>query len=140
MKRLRKAVERYVEAELYDYPYLTKAIEELRADIAEAGTVTIQTVLGTPIQQGRRADPTQAKGIELATNRRLARMHQTVQAIEAVLGRLRPEVRRLIEMKYFEREYTDQAIARRIPTSTATFYRWQIQVVRDIAIELGLAT
>ena len=138
MKRLREAVARYVEAELYDYPYLRKAIEELRADISEAGATG--EVLGVRITSSGHADPASRKGIELATNRRLARMHQTVQAIEAVLERLRPEVRRLIEMKYFEREYTDKAIARRIPISPATFYRWQNEVVRDIAVELGLVT
>ena len=138
MSRLKKAIQLYVEAELYDYPYTKQQIDELRADIAESGVTLEQALLGAKIQANRHSDPTQNKGIELATNRRLTRMIQTVQAIEAVLPRLRSDLRKMVQMRYFEREYTDQAIAYRLHINERTLRRWRRDVAWMIAVELGL--
>lgn len=135
---MKRAVFRYVEAELYDYPFTVKEIARLRADIALEGQGLEAALLQEHVTGGRQPDPTREKAIRLLTNRRLRRMEETVAAIQRVYDRLPPEKQRLVDLKYWQR-YGNLAVATRLHISRATFYRWRAEVVTAVAVELGLA-
>ncbi|NPV72130.1 MAG: transcriptional regulator [Firmicutes bacterium] len=135
---MNRAVFRYVEAELYDYPWTKQEIARLRVDIALEGSGVEAALLAQHVSGGQQADPTLAKTIRLLTNRRLKRMEETVAAIERVYDRLPPEKQRLVDLKYWQR-YSNLAVATRLHISRATFYRWRAEVVTAVAVELGLA-
>lgn len=140
---MKKAVFRYVEAELYDYPYTKRDIESIREDIIESGRtlegfLTEALRLGTIPCGGTPSDPTAHKAIRLLTNRRLKRMEETVAAIERVLARLPAEKKRLVELKYWDGRYTDKGIIQQLNISERTYYRWRREIVLAVAIEMGL--
>lgn len=130
--QLKKHIFRYVEAELYAYPWMQKEIELLRADIIEA---TPERAAAVRQSQG---DPTLAKTIRLLTSKRLKRLTESYEAITRVLASLSPEQQKLVEMKYFKREYTDCGIWQRLHISRRTFYNWREKILRAIAEEMGL--
>ncbi|HHY95479.1 MAG TPA: transcriptional regulator [Firmicutes bacterium] len=134
---MKRAVFRYVEAELYDYPWTVKEIARLRADILQEGPRLEAALLGEHVSGGQQSDPTQAKVMRLVTNRRLRRMEETVAAIERVFERLPRGKQDLVELKYWQR-YDNLAVAERLHVSLPTFYRWRMEVIRGMAIELGL--
>lgn len=134
---MKRAVFRYVEAELYDYPWTKQEIARLRTDIALEGPALEAALLGHRVTGGQLPDPTVAKTIRLLTNRRLQRMEETVAAIERVLDRLPPEMQRLVQLKYWER-WGPWRITEELHISERTYYRWRAAVVRAVAVELGL--
>lgn len=133
---MKRAVFRYVEAELYDYPFIKRELEDLRAAIIEEGPDPGKVVVGR--EKTRFTDPTYTKAQRLLTNRRLSRMEDTVRAIEEVLGRLSAEKRRLVELKYFQGRLSNLGVADALNVSLRTFYYWRGQIVRTVAVEMGL--
>lgn len=133
---MKRAVFRYVEAELYDYPFTKRELESLRLDIIEEGPDPGRIVVGD--QKRRVTDPTYSKTARLLTNRRLKRMEETVRAIERVLERLPADKRRLVELKYFRCRLSNPGVAHALNVSLRTFYRWREEVVAAVAVELGL--
>jgi len=133
--KIKSAVFKYIEAELYDYPQTKQAIEELKEDIIEEAPV-LDDVGGNT---HRVSNPTLSKTMRLVTNRRLARMEQTVAAIDRVLNSLDPDRRRLVELKYFEKRLANAGVAMELNISDATFYRWRNEIILLVAVELGLA-
>lgn len=117
---MKRAVFRYVEAELYDYPFIKRELEDLRAAIIEEGPDPGKVVVGR--EKTRFTDPTYTKAQRLLTNRRLSRMEDTVRAIEEVLGRLSAEKRRLVELKYFQGRLSNLGVADALNVNLRTFY------------------
>jgi RinA family phage transcriptional activator len=136
---LRRATFRYVEAELYDYPYTRQNIDSLREDIIDAGVRLEAATLQARVQSNRVYDPTESKGVRLVTNKRLTRMQETVEAIDRVWARLDEDKRRLVELKYWDGRYTDKGIAEQLHASMRTYYRWRQGIVYAVAVEMGLA-
>lgn len=134
---MRREVFRYVEAELFDYPWTLKEIARLRADIALEGVALEEALLGARVSGGRLPDPTREKAIRLITNRRLKRMEETVEAIERVLSRLPAEMRELVRLRYWER-WGRVRVCEELHISERTYYRWRAAVVRAVAVEMGL--
>ena len=133
---MRRAVFRYIEAELYDYPLLKREICALREDIIDSEDRP--SVYGKR-PDNRPGDPTGHKGLRLLTNRRLKRMEETVRAISSVVDRLPPEKKRLIELKYWDGRYTDTGVIGQLHISRRTYFYWRRQIVEAIAVEMGLA-
>lgn len=131
-KKYEKQVLRFVEAELYAYPWMKAEIEALRADIIEA-TPERSVAVGQNL-----GDPTLAKTIRLITSKRLKRLTESYEAITRVLSTLSPEQKKFVEMKYWRREYTDYGIWQRLHISRRTFYNWREKILRAIAEEMGL--
>ncbi len=130
-----KEVLRYVENELYTYPWRKQDIERLRADImGESPERTERMAVGSE----NIGDPTLSKTVRLLTSRRLIRMTENYEAITRVYERLDKDKKRLVEMRYWQREYTDYGIYQRLHISRRTYYRWREQILWAIAVELGL--
>lgn len=130
-----KEVLRYVENELYAYPWRKQDIERLRADImGESPARTERMAVGSE----NIGDPTLSKTVRLLTSKRLIRMTENYEAITRVYERLDKDKKRLVEMRYWQREYTDYGIYQRLHISRRTYYRWREQILWAIAVELGL--
>ena len=133
---MKRAVFRYVEAELYDYPFTVKEIARLRADIVLGG-MALENALLQQHAGGQQPDPTREKAIRLITNRRLRRMEETVAAIERVFDGLPPGMQRLVQLRYWERWGMGHIMAE-LHISERTYYRWRAAVVKAVAVEMGL--
>jgi len=121
-----------VEAELYAYPWRKQEIERLRNDILNA----------TPERAAARSEevgnPTLLRAMRLLTSKRLERLTNNFEAITKVHQSLDDLRKRLIEMKYWQREYTDYGIYQRLHVSRRTYFYWRDQILRAIAAEMGL--
>lgn len=131
-KRYERQILRYVETELYSYPWIK----------AEIGVLKLNIIDAVPEKAVARSegvgDPTLAKTIKLLTSKRLKRLSETYEAVGRVLSVLSPEQLRFVEMKYWQREYTDYGIWQRLNISKRTLYRWRDQILTAIAAEMGL--
>ena len=131
--KLRKSTFQYIENEIYDHNDTRQALFDLEQDI----------ILSTPPHQEIRTkdpkDPTGLTASMLATNIIRKRMHETVYAIDVALIEILPEVRDVLEDKYWTRSYlswVDVAMAHNLDKSTV--YRWRTDFVLDVARRLGL--
>ena len=135
-KRYEREVLRFVENELYAYPWMEQELQELRADIIEAGygttTVPVNNKRITP------GDPTLEKTIKLITSKRLKRLTESYEAISRVLARLDDDQRKFVQLKYWDRKLTDYGICQRLYISRRTLYNWRHRILRSIAEEMGL--
>lgn len=131
--RYERDVFRYVEAELYAYPWRKQEIERLRADIIDATPERLAAVGAEGV-----GDPTLSRVMRLLTSKRLERLVEHYEAITRVYERLEPEKKRLVEMRYWQRELTDLGIYRRLHVSRRTYFYWRGQILLAIAREMGL--
>ena len=134
--RIEKSNFKSIESELYCYHESKKYLEELREEIIEGSA--IQEV-GIAVQSGTIGNVTMNKAIKLTSSREILEVERRLRAIEKVLSLLeRDEKRlRLVEMKYFERRYTDIGIALELDISERTFYNWRKEIIKLIAEQLG---
>lgn len=135
---MKRAVFRYIEAELYDYHQTKKTLEELKLDIIEEGPQPDLLVVNGE-KNSRISNPTLNKTTRLLTNKRITKMTETIRAIERVCDRLPEEKQELVRYKYWDGRWSNQGVADKLNVSLATYYRWRRDVVFGVAIELGLA-
>ena len=126
-------VYKYLEAEIRDYHRSKIEIEQIRRDVAESNHKETNKG-GKALSVG---NPTERKGLKLATDQRLERLVRMVSAITTVFDSLSPERQELVKMKYWGRLYTDEGIWENIGIDRATFYRWKRDFVFRVAIKLG---
>ena len=135
-KRYEREVLRFVENELYAYPWMEQQLQELSANIIEAGYgTTIVPVHNKRITPG---DPTLEKTIKLITSKRLKRLTESYEAISRVLATLDDDQRKFVQLKYWDRKLTDYGICQRLYISRRTLYNWRHRILRSIAEEMGL--
>lgn len=126
---------RLIESELYFYKDTKKALQEMESAIIESSGHS-----ETGIRSGI-SNPTGQKAEKLLTSLEYLETKRRVEAIEyaiGVFGRCHePAKLRLIEMKYFERKYTDDGIISELNIHRGTFYKWKREFVELIANKLG---
>lgn len=134
--RIKKSNFKMIESELYCYNESKKYLDELREEILE-GSATQD--LGVLVQNGVIGNPTANKAIKLTNSREILEVERRLRAIEKVLKLLENDERklRLVQMKYFERRYTDIGIALELDISERTFYNWRREIIRLIGEQLG---
>jgi RinA family phage transcriptional activator len=123
-----------IEAELYGYFDTKRELELMEEEILEGSP--FQEVA---VQAGTTGDSTASKAIKLASSKELLEVRRRVNAIEkALLVLQQNETKlRLLQMKYFERKYTDQGIMMELHISNNTFYRWRREIVKLVGSYLG---
>lgn len=131
--KIEKANFRMIEAELYGYHESKKELELMEEEILESTPdkeVAVQNGLG---------DSTAVKAIKLASSRDLLEVRRRINAIEKTLFVLQQNETklRLLQMKYFERRYTDQGIMAELHIGHNTFYRWRREIVALVGSYLG---
>lgn len=131
-RQYERQVLRYVEAELYAYPWRKQDIERVRADIL-ASTPERAVTFSEQV-----SNPTLLKAMQLLTSRRLERLVQNYDAITKVYESLDKTRKHLIEMRYWQREYTDYGIYKKLFISRRTYFYWREQALRLMAVEMGL--
>jgi len=133
---MKREIKAYIEAELRDYHDTLKAIQEDRATLLNS-TPAPDNIGGTSYDIG---NPTQAKALQLMTNRRIKRMDDTCRAIAKVIDALPEDKYKLVMLRYWTRPQTltDEGIAREIGIDRSTLYRWADGIIKLIGIEFGL--
>lgn len=126
---------RLIESELYFFNDTKKRLKELEEEILESSGSS-----ETGIRAGI-SDPTARKAERLLSSVELMEIKKRVQAIEYALDVFEncqePAKLRLIEMKYFERRYTDDGIMGELNVSRTSFYRWKREFIELVANKLG---
>jgi RinA family phage transcriptional activator len=123
-----------IEAELYGYQDTKKDLELIEEDIIESSP--FQEV---SVQSGTSGDSTANKAIKLSSSKELLEVRRRVNAIERALEILQKDQikLRLLQMKYFERKYTDSGIMNELHIGNNTFYRWRREIVKLVGSILG---
>lgn len=112
----------YVEAILYDYPFLKARLKEI--PIPHAGVLIA----------GRVNDVTSPQECFVC---REAETMRLVSAVDRALRAMQPIERRLVRLKYFER-WPNYEVAKRLHISESTFYEWRREIVRNVGLALGV--
>lgn len=131
--RIEKANFRAIEAELYGYSDTKQELEHLEDEILEGSAfqeVAVQTGNG---------DLTANKAIKLASSKELLEIRRRINAIDKALSILQQDTLklRLLQMKYFERRYSDIGIMNELHISDRTFYRWRKEIIQLVGSYLG---
>lgn len=136
-QRTKRANAKMIEAHLYEYKDMTKAIKDMEDDIINStgpqsvGSHTAGTV----------SDITSSRAGMLAENHRLLQYRKMKKAIDCTLAALQsdpePQKLQMVTMKYIDRRYTDFGIIKELPISRRTFYRWRRQTIEMIAYYYG---
>lgn len=136
---LNKDYYRYIERELYNYRNSSKELKEIQDDIINASP----SPSGERVQSSTLSDETATKAIRLTSNARLGQLERTIKGIETGIRVLKNDEEqnklKLLQMKYFDCEYTDKRIAMELNISDKTYYRWKNQIIHLMAIFIGLA-
>lgn len=136
-EKLKLALFRYIEAELRDYPENRQRLKDMRSDMILKSPAPDE---GSQISSRNSVSkPTESTALQLITNKRLAALARTVTAIEKTVDMLDGDRRRLVELRYFEKYLTPAGVAKELHISERTFYNWRDEVIKLIAVELGLA-
>ena len=131
---------------------IRKSVYLKSKDMSFGGGFNTSVVIGSETRNT--SDPTASKAaaIEAYRNTMYAateyrEMIRRLKAIETVLNRLDKSPipddnlrARMIRVKYFEQEKTDEQISLEFNISRATLFRWQSGVVYEIGKELGFIT
>ena len=134
--RIEKSNFKMIESELYCYKESKKYLDELREEIIEGSAAQ---EAGVAVQSGTTSNVTMNKAIKLASSIEMLEVERRLRAIEKVLGLLEKDDKklRLVQMKYFERRYTDIGIALELSISERTFYNWRKYIIQLIGQQLG---
>lgn len=137
--KIRKDYYKFIESELYNYKHMVEELNELQDDIIYSSPA----VSGERVQSSSLSDETASKAVRLISSARLKRLDETVRAIDVGIKILKtcpePGKYKLLEMKYFDCQYTDIRIAKELNISRETYFRWKRQIISLMAMHLGLA-
>lgn len=135
---LNKAYYSFVEHELYNYKNNLKEVREIEDEIINSSP----SPSGERVQSSTLSDETATKAIKLTTTARLVTMRRNINGIQTGIRILEADSeerkRELLEMKYFDSQYTDARIAQELCISIETYYRWKRQIVTLMAMYMGL--
>ena len=132
---MNKFIERHIEQELYDYHKNKLELEQIKNDICEESPAFEEGMpRGTDC-----GNPTESKGLRIATSRDILWLERRIRAIEKVLSIFKNDktMLDLIENKYFKRELTDIGVAKKLNIGTTTYYRKRRRLLEELKIYLG---
>jgi len=132
--RIEKANFKLIESELYCYNETKKELEQLEEEILEGSA--FQEVC---VQSGTTGDTTANKAVKLISSKAIIECERRIRAINKTLLILQQDETkmRMLQMKYFERKYTDVGIMNELHISNNTFYRWRREIVKLVGEYLG---
>ena len=126
---------RLIESELYFFKDTKKSLADMESAIVESSGHS-----ETGIRAGV-SNPTAQKAERLLTSLEYLETKRRVEAIEYAVEVFKschePAKIRLIEMRYFERRYTDEGIIGELKVSRPSFFRWKREFIELIANKLG---
>lgn len=134
--KLKPAVFKHIESELYDYPGTKREIQRLREQIIYGSTIPDENIGGGRASEPGR--PTERIATRLATNKRLESLEEIRDAIYQVYCSASPEHKDLIRLRYWERtDLSWYGIADRLCVSRRQALRWRNAIVERIAEVIG---
>lgn len=131
-----KAIENFIEAELYAYHDNLKEVALRKEEILEGSPDPPD---GMP-RGSETSNPTESKAIRLMTSRAVLCVEKRLESIKKVLNIYEsdPVMKKFINLYYFKRELTPIGIMKELHISRRTFYRRRRELLERIAVELGL--
>lgn len=140
LDKLPHRVFKRVEAILYNYPVnklVANDYQEHRQDVLQRGRQMPENT--GRMEEGNVEDPTGDDGLKLhALSKRHERVAREVAAIESLYAILPPEEQRLVKLKYWGDNRTNQQVAQELSMSETRFYKVRERVVRKFAVRMGL--
>ncbi len=135
--KLSKEVRAYIAEELRNYYRIKKELDSAERDII---LTSPQRDINSHVKSTRTSKPVESAVIKIHLDKRIKHMRRIISAIEFVIDDLPKEKKKFVELKYWKRgkRITDIGIARQIPCDKSTLYRWNNEIVSDIAKELGM--
>jgi len=132
--RIEKSNFKLIESELYCYNETKKELEQLEEEILEGST--FQEVC---VQSGTTGDTTANKAVKLISSKAIMECERRIKAIDKTLFILQQNETklRMLQMKYFERRYTDTGIMNELHIGNNAFYRWRREIVKLVGEYLG---
>ncbi len=131
-QKLPRHVYKFIEAELYDYKINKKTLGALKNDVYMA------TFFGDGTgRSSSRGSPSEAKVMQLMTDRQIQRLEFSVKAVEDVLDTLTEEEKKLVRLGYFERLYTNKGLAIEMGMSYSSLYETKKSIIRQFSIRFG---
>lgn len=144
---------RAIEAELYNIIQTKREHEIRKKEILYGSPIPREQELGTKVQENRLGDVTTHKVMRLLA-KIMQEEERRIKAIEYILRLYGLQLkegtakqipdwqgdeakRKLVQLKYFDRRYTDRGIMEEIACSPRAFYKWRREFVQLIADELG---
>lgn len=112
----------YVEAVLYDYPFLQARLKNY------------------PVPHADILVPGRIKDFSSPQEKFACQEAETIRKVAAVNDALRamqPAERKLVKLKYFAR-WPNRMVARKLHVCESTFYEWRRNVVKKVGLALGL--
>jgi len=132
--RIEKSNFKLIESELYCYNETKKELEQLEEEILEGSTY--QEVC---VQSSTLGDTTANKAVKLISSKAIMECERRIKAIDKALFILQQDETklRLLQMKYFERRFSDIGIQQELHISRETFYRWRKEIIKLVGEYLG---
>jgi len=142
--KIDRHVFRYVEGELYKYPFHKKIVEtwdkELADKIASLALPAIDYKEEKRTPKGNFSDTTGAAALKLMLMSREAEYARlSCKAIEMIMETLKEDEKRFVEEKYFKNELTNYALAAKFNVSIREFYNMRNRIVARFAEGMGIA-
>ncbi|MGM0807549.1 MAG: transcriptional regulator [Bacillota bacterium] len=133
--KLRKATFKHIEAELYAYKDTLKEIEKLRQEIMYGYREQDES----GIRSSAIGRPTEQIATRLVTDKRLRNLEEIVYAIESVLGMLDETQRKLVNLKYLNKNNSLNwlGIAEECNIHEQTAYKYRRMIIYAIAEKVG---
>ncbi|MDW5300743.1 MAG: hypothetical protein SA378_11515 [Sedimentibacter sp.] len=134
MNKIEHSNFKLIEAELYGYNDTKKELELMEEEILEGSA--FQEVC---VQSGTTGDTTANKAIKMISSKAILECERRIKAIEKTLVILQQDETklRMLQMKYFERKFTDTGIMNELHIGNNTFYRWRREIVKLVGSYLG---
>ena len=132
--RIEKSNFKLIESELYCYLETKKELEQLEEEILEGSA--FQEVC---VQSSALGDTTANKAVKLISSKAIMECERRIKAIDKTLFILQQDETklRLLQMKYFERRFSDIGIQQELHISRETFYRWRKEIIKLVGQYLG---
>ena len=125
-------VKNFVKWQLEHYPASRRELKELRECLLEIRAADPGLLGG-----GETGRPTEGAAVKLGTDRYIAELERSVNAVAYVVDRLEPTDRALIELVYWRSSHTVEGAAQHLNFSKSAAYRHINGVLTAIAKEMG---
>lgn len=134
-----RAVYKYVEHLLFQYPEAKKELNRLREEILFSRKRDDENIGGG--RSNLPGDPVGRAVVELYNHRKVREIEENVNLVEEIVNQLPEEKRKMVTLYYWSRprRFTWSGIAMEIGREESTLRRWRREIVSMIAIRKGLA-
>lgn len=131
---------KYIESEIYSHSENKKEIDRLRLAILNPTKSSDENIIYGPLEKGLPVRTTEVMATRLLTNKMLRNLEEMVEAIEYVYNRLSDDRKKVIELKYWnkDRKLKMEQIASECHMHRNTVSSIRRNFVKAVAMHVGM--